>query len=84
MSEIALRKGPLTTGHCVVHKGIQLYYWMLCYWFLNWVALAWNASHLTWFAFVHDLLINHSYIEKELTFLDEWHKYSDLLSHEIV
>lgn len=44
----------------------------------------WNASHLTCFAFVHNLLINHSYIEKELTFLAEWHKYSYFLSHEIV
>lgn len=29
----------------------------------------WNASHLTCFAFAHDLLINHSYIEKYLKFL---------------
>lgn len=81
MFEITLRKGQLTTGHCVVHKGIKLHYCMLYYCFLNWVALAWSAYHLTWFAFVYDLLLN---LEKEPTFLTDWHKYSDLLSHEAV
>lgn len=84
MSEIALRKGPLTTSHFAGHEGIQLNYWTLYYWFLNWVALVWKASCLKRFACVHDLLINQFCKEKEFPFLSDWYKYTDLLYCELV